>query len=332
MKKNLFRFFFIPSKENKFRPFLLKRGTLTFYIILTAISFLFLSPFCTTKFSSWLADLSQELIILEVNPDREIAGLSLLRPNEKLTEAAQLKAEDMITRDYFSHVGPDGEPPWVWFERVDYNYATAGENLAIDFYDPAALEKAWLASPAHRKNIMNEYFTDIGIGVADGEMNGRKTIVVVMFLGREITPTLEKILSGKIIPQGIIELEPEEKKQSSLVVTPEGVLAAVSPQEPVVTKTVAEEKLDEENFITLRTAGEEDNFVGSTPIISYSKSFILGGGPRVIRTVLTIFFSLLLVLVLTAVILRKLNYPFAISRILTFTSLLLLLWLPEIIL
>ena len=179
---------------------------------------------------------------------------------------------------------------------------------------------------------MNEYFTDIGIGVADGEMNGKSTIVVVMFLGREITPTLEKILSGKIIPQGIIEPESEEKKQSSLVVTPEEVLAATSPQEPVITKTVAEEKLDEENLITLKTVGEEDNFIGSTPMVSYFKSFILGGGPRVIRTVLTIFFSSLLVLVLVAVTLRKLNYPFAISRIFTFISLLLLLWLPEIIL
>ena len=331
MEKNLFRFFFIPSKENKFRPFLLGRGAITFYIILTAISFLLFSPFCTTRFSSWLADLSQELIISEVNPDREIAGLSLLQPNEKLTEAAQLKAEDMITRDYFSHVGPEGEPPWVWLERIGYNYATAGENLAIDFYDPSALEKAWLASPAHRKNIMNEYFTDIGIGVADGEMDGKSTIVVVMFLGREITPALQDILDEKTIPEGIINPEPEEK-EDSLVVTPKEVLAVTSPQEPVVTKTVAEEKLDEENLITLRAVGDEDNFVGSTPIVSYSKSFILGGGPSVIRTVLTIFFSFLLTLVLGAVILRKLNYPFAISRILTFISLLLLLWLPEIIL
>ena len=330
MKKNLFHLLFIPSKKNKFRPFLLGRGAITFYIILASISFLLFSPFYTIRFSSWLADLSQELIISEVNPDRQIAGLSLLKTNEKLTEAAQLKAEDMIARDYFSHVGPDGEAPWVWFEQVGYNYATAGENLAIDFYDPSVLEKAWLASPSHRRNIMNEYFTDIGIGVADGEMNGNNTIVVVMFLGREITPTLQKILKGEIIPKGIIEPKPE-KKEDSLVVTPQEVLAAMSPQEPVVTKTVEEENLDAENLITLRTI-EKDNFVGSASIVSYSKSFILGEGPKTVRIVLTVFFSSLLILVFVAVILRKLKYPFAISRIFTFVSLLLLLWLPEIIL
>jgi len=330
MKKNLFNLFFIPSKKNKFRPFLLGRGAITFYIVLSAISFLLFSSFYSARLIPWLADLSQELIISEVNPDRQVAGLSLLKPNEKLTEAAQLKAEDMIAKDYFSHVGKNGEPPWVWFERVGYNYATAGENLAIDFYDPSVLEKAWLASPSHRKNIMNEYFTDIGIGIADGEINSRETIVVVMFLGREITPTLNKILSGEVIPQGIIE--DKEERHDKLVVTPKEVLAITSPQEPVITKTVEEENLDKESLITLKTVNEENNFLNSSPIMNYSKSFILSGGPKIVRVSLTVFFSLLLILVFTITVLKKINYPFAISRIFTFLFLLLLLWLPEIIL
>ncbi|MHA1482663.1 MAG: CAP domain-containing protein [Candidatus Heimdallarchaeaceae archaeon] len=331
MKKNLFHLLFIPSKKNKFRPFLLGRGALTFYIILASISFLLFSPFYTIRFSTWLADLSQDLVISEVNPDRQIAGLSLLKTNDKLTEAAQLKAEDMIVRDYFSHVGPDGESPWVWFEQVGYDYATAGENLAIDFYDPSTLEKAWLASPAHRENIMNEYFTDIGIGVANGEINGNNTIVVVMFLGREITPTLQKILKGEIIPKGIIDPK-SEKKEDTLVVTPREVLAAMSPQEPVVTKTVEEENLDKENLVTLETLGKENNLIDSSAVVGHSKLFILGEGPKTVRIILTVFFSFLLILVSIAVILKKLKYPFAASRIFTFVSLLLLLWLPEIIL
>jgi len=167
---------------------------LIFCLILAVFALITTLPFYQIKISKLLADLTQSLIIKEVNPVRTSYGLSQLRPSEKLAEAASLKAQDMITRNYFSHSGPEGEAPWVWLDRVGYKYAAAGENLAMDINDPVVLRDAWLASPSHAKNILNDYFTDIGIGVAHGKIGDKNTIVVVMFLGREMEES-EEILA-----------------------------------------------------------------------------------------------------------------------------------------
>ena len=159
------------------------------YIIFVAFFFglflfLFFS-FADFKISRFLADITQQLIIEQVNPVRQTSGFLELQPDERLMKAAQMKAEDMIKRNYFSHKGPDGEAPWSWLEKVNYNYSAAGENLAMDISDPEILIKSWLGSPNHAKNILNVDFTDIGVGLAKGKMDNKKTIVVVMFLGKE---------------------------------------------------------------------------------------------------------------------------------------------------
>jgi len=269
----------------------------------------------------WLCNLTQELIIKEVNPDREAMGFLPLKKSEKLTRAAQLKAKDMIARNYFSHVGPDGQKPWAWIDLVGYRYATVGENLAIDFSDPSVLEKAWLASPSHAKNIMNGYFTDIGVGIADGKMDGKNTTVVVMFLGREITPTLEKVLGEEI------EQEPTVRKSESLVVTPEAELATTPPQEPVITKTVEEESLDKEDSLILGLE-EQPTFVTSRLETTNLQLFLLRQGSQIIRIALTFFFAFLIVCVLFFTVQKRVNYYFATSRILILGSLLVLLWFP----
>lgn len=189
---------------------LLNKKALILYTILAVLVFLILSPFGELRISKFLAHLTQELIIQEVNPIRENEGSSALEVNEKLTKAAQLKAEDMIARDYFSHKGPDGESPWVWLDLVDYKYGAAGENLAMDVNDPKVLVKAWLNSPSHAKNILNKYFTDIGIGIAKGELNEKKTVVVVMFLAKEAN-ILEEISEKEPAQETIKNIPPEEQ-------------------------------------------------------------------------------------------------------------------------
>ena len=148
-------------------------------------------PLTEFKISRFLANLTQQIVIAQINPVRQSYGLSDFQVNEKLSQAAQFKAEDMIARNYFSHKDPDGQAPWVWLEQVNYNYSTAGENLAMDVSDPEVLKNAWLNSPSHAKNILNTNFTDIGVGVAKGKISGKETIVVVMFLGKEagVEPT-----------------------------------------------------------------------------------------------------------------------------------------------
>ena len=115
------------------------------------------------------------------NEDRNINNLKQLQMNPALSQAAKLKAEDMATRGYFSHKSPDGLLPWYWFDKVGYDYEYAGENLALNFGESSEVEKAWMNSPAHKANLLHEKYSEIGIGIAEGEYQGQKTIFVVQF-------------------------------------------------------------------------------------------------------------------------------------------------------
>src|SRR5262245_27999830 len=46
------------------------------------------------------------------NNQRASNGLGGLHLNDKLNQAAQAKANDMVARNYWSHDTPDGNPPW----------------------------------------------------------------------------------------------------------------------------------------------------------------------------------------------------------------------------
>ncbi len=129
------------------------------------------------------AVLSGALVDL-TNAERSAHSLSLLRIDPLLTQAAQAKADDMAAKGYFSHVSLDGITPWHWISQAGYDFETAGENLAIDFFDSADVEAAWMASPTHRANIMNAGFTEIGIATAEGVYDGHPTTFVVQMFGR----------------------------------------------------------------------------------------------------------------------------------------------------
>ncbi len=134
---------------------------------------------------STAAVISSSLVEL-VNFDRTSASVGRLKVNPLLEQAAQAKANDMATKGYFAHNSPDGTTPWHWFAQVGYDYVYAGENLAIDFFESADVEKAWMNSPLHRANIINADFTEIGIATAKGIYNGHETTFVVQMFGKPL--------------------------------------------------------------------------------------------------------------------------------------------------
>lgn len=103
--------------------------------------------------------------------------------NVKLSKAAGDKAADMLEHSYFSHNSPEGLTPWHWIDKEQYDYDYAGENLAMDFLSPEKMHQAWLDSPTHRANILNEKYKEIGVAVEKGKINGHDTILVVVLFG-----------------------------------------------------------------------------------------------------------------------------------------------------
>ena len=129
------------------------------------------------------AVLRSDVILFTEEARASEGGGGALIENDALDAAAQAKAEDMAAKGYFSHVGPGGEEPWEWLERAGYEYAYAGENLAVRFEDSKDVVDAWMASPAHRANIVKPQYREIGVGIAEGTYKGGPATFVVQYFG-----------------------------------------------------------------------------------------------------------------------------------------------------
>ncbi|OGI27640.1 MAG: hypothetical protein A2359_02955 [Candidatus Moranbacteria bacterium RIFOXYB1_FULL_43_19] len=148
-------------------------------VALSAAFFLFVILINT----AWASSITKNKVIELANADRREKGVEELKENEKLSQAAASKAEDMIVNNYFSHTSPEGLTPWRWIEKTGYEYSYAGENLAMDFTSAEKMNEAWLASPTHRANILNEKYKEIGVAAKDGFINGHATTIIVQMFG-----------------------------------------------------------------------------------------------------------------------------------------------------
>ena len=129
------------------------------------------------------SQITAENVIGLVNQEREMAGLAPLVENGNLSRAAQKKAQDMLSKDYFAHTSPEGLTPWHWIGKAGYDYKFAGENLAINFKSAEKQNEALMGSATHRKNILGEQFNEIGVAVVSGTVNGKETIITVQQFG-----------------------------------------------------------------------------------------------------------------------------------------------------
>jgi uncharacterized protein YkwD len=146
--------------------------------------------------------LSSKNIIEITNKYRiENGNLKLLNENQKLNFSAEKKLQDMFLNQYFEHLSPEGIGVSDLVEQVSYEYITVGENLAMgNFKNDQALVGAWMASPGHRDNILNEHYTEIGVAVGEGLFEGKKVWIAVQHLGlpRSVCPVIDEVLHGII--------------------------------------------------------------------------------------------------------------------------------------
>lgn len=132
----------------------------------------------------YASQISTDEVIRLTNLKREAAGVPTLKYNAQLAAAARAKGEDMINRDYWAHVSPDGTQPWKFFSDAGYKYRYAGENLAKDFSSPDSAVEAWMASPSHKENLLSSKYDEVGIAVVEGDLNGEDTTIVVQLFGK----------------------------------------------------------------------------------------------------------------------------------------------------
>ncbi|GAA0328910.1 hypothetical protein GCM10008967_19290 [Bacillus carboniphilus] len=102
------------------------------------------------------------------NQERQRNGLSPLKLNEKLSDVARLKSQDMRDKNYFAHNSPTYGSPFEMMQQFHVQYQTAGENIAAGQRSAQEVVQQWMDSPGHRKNILNPEFTEIGVGHVEG--------------------------------------------------------------------------------------------------------------------------------------------------------------------
>lgn len=218
---------FFPSRYNAHRPHILKREWLVALLAIILVSEGIIVGQVMVKEGPdvFLAAVVRSAIISFTEEARAAQGGEVLLESEVLNAAAQAKAEDMAARGYFSHVGPDGEEPWVWLERAGYAYTAAGENLAVRFNDSKDVVDAWMASPTHRANIVKPIYQEIGIGVAEGQYKGSRATFVVQYFG---TP----MGAAAMVPPSDTESLAVAAATSIPEVAPEAVVAGAQASAP----------------------------------------------------------------------------------------------------
>ncbi|MET3681938.1 putative YkwD family protein [Alkalibacillus flavidus] len=111
-------------------------------------------------------------VIQLTNEKREENGLSPVKFDEELTDVAQRKSVDMADQNYFSHQSPTYGSPFDMLDQFGVSYTGAAENIAAGQPTPEQVVTNWMNSEGHRKNILNDSWTHIGIGYEDsGRMN-----------------------------------------------------------------------------------------------------------------------------------------------------------------
>jgi len=123
-------------------------------------------------------------IITLTNKERSKQDLITLNENAQLDKAAQLKLDDMFADNYWDHVAPSGDQAWDFIKQANYSYRFAGENLAKGYHDSASTVTAWMNSPSHKENLLNTNFTEIGVAVGSGKIDGKPVTLAVQLFGQ----------------------------------------------------------------------------------------------------------------------------------------------------
>ncbi|HWH05241.1 MAG TPA: CAP domain-containing protein [Gaiellaceae bacterium] len=116
-------------------------------------------------------------LLIAVNAARTAHGLKPLTVDARLTRAARAHSLRMLRTSTFSH--------GALAARMTASGARGplyGENLAWGVGSRAAARtvvRQWLASPAHRRNLLRPGFRRIGVGAPVGTFAGYRGAVVV---------------------------------------------------------------------------------------------------------------------------------------------------------
>ena len=158
-------------------------------------------PLAEVARTDGIADLNEGLSSGSINSDAK----QPLALHQALINASGEHSDDMLNRDFFNHVNPNGDSPSDRAQAAGYP-GGAGENIAwggstgtIDEIDHVyQRHEALFLSPGHRLNIMNDDYQELGVGVRYGIFTSSRdwnaSMVTEMFSYRFDNPYLTGVV------------------------------------------------------------------------------------------------------------------------------------------
>jgi uncharacterized protein YkwD len=228
----------------------------------------------------FLDEIEQHILVL-TNEERSKRGLITLEHDPMLQTTARAHSADMLERDFFDHVSPEGRTP---HDRIAIIHRQliggTGENIwqikgkGYDVNDALKIaERAmegWMNSPGHRENILRESYTHLGVGGAVKEDTVKLTQNFASTQALFQQPLPLKVKRGDYLPLTTI---PATQKYAPVKygfwVSEKGVLAA----NPISIKQtqVAVEPGDYRLRLYFVTSRKKD-----------SVSYLISSGPQVV--------------------------------------------------
>jgi len=113
-----------------------------------------------------------------INTVRAAEGRAPLAVSAALGRAALAHARDLARSGRFGHTGRDGSSVQDRVRREGYRHCFVAENIAKGQATPEDALRGWMASPAHRRNLLDPRAEAFGMARGAGR-------VWVLVLGRD---------------------------------------------------------------------------------------------------------------------------------------------------
>ncbi|MEI7760924.1 MAG: CAP domain-containing protein [Thermoleophilia bacterium] len=133
-------------------------------------------------------------ILAALNQTRSTHGLRALVISHDLKNAAVAHSRAMLEQGFFAHASANGTPFATrvrgFYDSTGYDDWAAGENLiySSERLSAETAVAAWLASPSHRKNMLDPSWREVGVAAlyadaAGGTYKGAQTWVITTDFG-----------------------------------------------------------------------------------------------------------------------------------------------------
>lgn len=122
-------------------------------------------------------------LITEINKKRIEAGVRNLSENDSLNRASNQKTNEFFANNHWD-ANSNNKNTWNFITEAGYSYDTASLLLGKGYTSTTDVINGWMNSD-NRKELLNSGYTDLGLSIRDGTIQGENTKIIVLFLANK---------------------------------------------------------------------------------------------------------------------------------------------------